>query len=224
MQRSGWWFFGLWAVALGVAVAQDVEIALEAEFANEIVPPMTVAVPDDVKDFGPKPPDPSRGQFIWAPGAPATGGGGAGYARFIVEIPKEDTYAIWGRVIAWDGNSDSFWVTVTPPDEDPNPQQSQDTHFRWATQQGPDWHWDRVNQWLDGGTFEREWDLPKGEVVITIWVREDATMLDALYIVNDTSNNVVPRLPTDQEVERQQGKLAVDPRGKLATTWAALKR
>ncbi|GIX06679.1 MAG: hypothetical protein KatS3mg115_1082 [Candidatus Poribacteria bacterium] len=219
---------GLFAAGMlaSFAVAQDVEIALEAELASEIVAPMVVATADDAAQFGPRPTDPSRGQFIWAPGPPATGGGGAGYARWIVEIPKEDVYAIWGRVVAWDGNSDSFWVTVSPPDEDPNPQQSQDTHFRWSVTNGPDWHWDRIDQWLDAGTFLREWELPQGEVVITIWVREDATMLDALFITNNLSPDVAlvnPRLPTDEEVEKQLGGLAVRPAGKLTTAWGQLK-
>ena len=223
---------GLMMLPFGISLAKkEVTIALEAELANEIQPPMVVGVPEDAKkQGGPKPDEPSRGKFIWMPGPPATGGGGQGYAKFIVNIPKKDKYAIWGRVIAWDGNSDSFWVTVVPPDpEDQNPQQTQDTHYRWAVQQGNTWHWDRVNQWLDGGTFERTWELPEGEVTITIWVREDATMLDCLFITNNADaidpNSAGVREPTDEDVQYQLtgGKFAVSPKGKLATTWARIK-
>ncbi|GIX06676.1 MAG: hypothetical protein KatS3mg115_1079 [Candidatus Poribacteria bacterium] len=217
------------AFALVLApMAHAFDLALEAELADEIVEPMVVATPADAAAFGPEPVDPSRGQFIWMPGPPATGGGGAGYARYVVQIPAAGTYAIWGRVVAWDGNSDSFWVTVSPPDTDPDPQTSQDTTYRWAVQQGNEWHWDRINQWLDGGTFEREWELPQGEVVITIWVREDATMLDTLYITDNLETDeaaVNPRLPTDEEVAMQLGETtAVEPAGKLAVRWAELKR
>jgi len=212
--------------------AKEVEIALEAELANTIQPPMVVGVPEDAKKKGgPLPDDPSRGKFIWVPGAPATGGGDQGFAEFIVNIPKKDTYAIWGRVIAWDGNSDSFWVTVVPPDpEDQNPQQSGDTHYRWAVQQGNQWHWDRINQWLDGGTFDRKWEIPQGEVKITIWTREDATMLDCLFITSNDGavdpNSANVRTPTDADVEFQKtgGKIAVMAEDKLATIWAKVKR
>ena len=208
--------------------AKTIEIALEAELANKIQPAMVVAVPEDVKaKGGPKPDEPSRGKFIWAPGAPTTGGGDSGFAEFIVDITQADTYAIWGHVIAWDGNSDSFWVTVLPADPDENPQATGNVQFRWGTAQGNIWHWDRINHWLDGGTFDREWDLPAGEATIKIWTREDATMLDALFITSDNkptdpaSANV--RLPTDEDVEKQLSGMPVHPMDKLSTTWGRIK-
>lgn len=222
--------FGIGMMACSVHAA--VEIALEAELAQEIVAPMTVAVPKDVEQWGPKPNEPSNGQFIWAPGAPAAGGAndGKGMARFIVNIPAAGEYALWGRVIAWDGNSDSFWVVVRPADPEENPQQTNNVQFRWATAQGPAWHWDRINQWLDGGTFDRKWKLPKGEVEVRIMTREDATMLDCLFITDNLSPDegvVSPRLPTKQDIERQKsggGGRPVAPRGKLTTFWASLRR
>lgn len=218
---------------LGLAVlfshaAKTVEIALEAELADTIQAPIVEAVPDDAKaKGGPKPDEPSRGKFIWAPGAPKAGGGGSGFAEFIVDIPTADEYAIWGHVIAWDGNSDSFWVTVRPADPDENPQQTGNTQYRWGVAQGNTWHWDRINHWLDAGTFDREWKLPKGEATIKIWTREDATMLDTLFITNDLSpdqNVVRPRLPTDEDVKKQLSRgRAVLPAGKLSITWGYIK-
>ena len=207
--------------------AKTVEIALEAEFAHKIQAPMVAAVPDDaIAQGGPGPNEPSRGKFVWAPGAPVAGGGDAGFAEFIVDIPVEDEYAIWGHVIAWDGNSDSFWVTVRPADPDENPQQTGNTEYRWAVAQGNNWHWDRINHWLDGGTFERKWDLPQGEADIKIWTREDAAMVDALFIINDpaaTQNDV--RFPTDEDVEKQlSGQRAVHPTGRLSMTWGYIKK
>jgi hypothetical protein len=211
------------AAALGAAAF---ELALEAELA-EIVEPMVLGVPGDGKDQGgPGVNDPSNLAWVWAPGPPVVGDpiDHQGHVTFVVQIPKETTYYIWGHVIAWDGNSDSFWVTVTPPDEDPNPQASQDTVYRWAVQQGPAWHWDQVNQWLDGGTFDREWDILAGECTITIWTREAATMLDAIWITDDDG---APEgvLPTDDDRNDQirGGTQSVDPNGKVATTWAGLR-
>ena len=88
-----------------VGLRAEVEIALEAELAQEIVEPMIID--DEEKDA-------SDGKYIWMAGAAATGGGGAGHADFIVNIPEPGKYALWGHVIAWDGNSDSFWVTWQP--------------------------------------------------------------------------------------------------------------
>ena len=107
------------------------ERAIEAEMADAIEAPMVVA--DDA--------DASGGQFIWMEGAAATGGGGEGWAEYTLHIPAPGTYALWGKVIAWDGNSDSFWVTWQPADPDEDAQTTQNTEFRWGVAQGSDWHW-----------------------------------------------------------------------------------
>lgn len=211
-----------------INVHSAVEIVLEAELANKIVQPMVIGVPADAKaNGGPEPDEPSSGKFIWAPGAPASSSGRdhQGYAEFVVNIPKRGKYTIWGRVIAWDGNSDSFWVVWLPADPDVNPQQTQDQNYRWAVEQGVTWHWDRVNKWLDAGVFDREWELDKGESILRIYTREDATMLDCLYITDDLAAPV-PRLPTKEDIDAQirgKTKLAVDTKHKLCTAWAMLK-
>jgi hypothetical protein len=208
----------------------DVEIALEAELASKIQAPMAIGVPSDAKDKGgPEPDEPSNGEFIWGPGAPVTGGGGSGFAEFIIDIPEDGVYAAWGRVVAWDGNSDSFWATWEPADPAENPEQTQNFDFRWATAQGPGWHWDRINQWLDAGTFDREWELDKGETKLTIWVREDATMLDCLFITDNLvadSGAAGVREPTDEDrkLQKEGGvKQAVDAVRKLSTAWGRIK-
>ena len=197
----------------------EVELALEAELANEMVEPMIIA--DDKLA--------SDGKFIWMEGAPVAGGGGAGHADFIVNIPEPGKYALWGHVIAWDGNSDSFWVTWQPADPDENAQQTQNTEFRWGVAQGAAWHWDRINHWLDGGTFDREWKFDKkGETFLRIGVREDATMLDAIFVTTNVKATAADqanvRLPTDRDRKIQIEGLAVDAKGKAATTWGSLKR
>ena len=187
------------------------ERAIEAEMADAIEAPMIV---DDDADA-------SGGQFIWMEGPPTTGGGGEGWAEYILPIPEAGTYALWGKVLAWDGNSDSFWVTWQPADPDENAQETQNTEFRWGVAQGDEWHWDRINHWLDGGTFEREWELEAGETTLRIAVREDATMLDVIFITDNLSEDeaeVGPRdpIPADSLVP-------VEPQDKLATTWGKLK-
>ncbi len=202
-----------------VGLSAEVEIALEAELADEIVDPMII---DEDKNA-------SDGKFIWAEGEPATGGGGAGYAEFIINIPEAGDYALWGHVIAWDGNSDSFWVTWQPADPDENPQATNNTQFRWSVAGGAAWHWDRINHWLNAGTFDREWKFKEaGETVLRIGVREDATMLDAIFVTTNVKATVADqanvRLPTDEDRKIQVEGLPVSPKGKVATTWGSLKR
>ena len=202
-----------------VGLRAEVTIALEGELANEITEPMIIADDKNASD----------GKFIWMEGDPATGGGGRGYAEFIINIPQPDTYALWGHVIAWDGNSDSFWVTWQPADPNEDPQATQNTEFRWGVAGGAAWHWDRINHWLDGGTFDREWKFKEaGETVLRIGVREDATMLDAIFVTTNVKATVADqadvRLPTDKDRKIQVEGLAVDAKGKAATTWGSLKQ
>ncbi len=205
---------------LTAVLGADVEIALEAELADVIQAPMVIA--DDE-------PNTSDGKYIWAPGAPATGGGGTGWAEFIINLPEDGKYALWGHVIAWDGNSDSFWVTWKPADPDEDPQATNNTEYRWSVAGGNAWHWDRVNHWLNAGTFDRIWDFDEPEeTVLRIGVREDATKLDAIFVTSNT-DAVNPiqanaRLPTDEDRELQIEGLAVDAKDKVTTTWGSLKQ
>jgi len=208
-------------VTLGYTLsAIAVELAFEAEDADTIEAPMVIGVPaDGAAEGGPEPVDPSGGKFVWVPGPPVTGGGGEGFMEFVINIPEAGTYAIWGRVVAWDGNSDSFWINWLPADSDENPQETNNTEFRWGVAQGNEWHWDRINHWLDGGTFDREWDLPKGKTNLIIRTREDATMLDCIYITDNLAADeaeVNPKLPSEVIP-------AVEAHGKLTTTWASIK-
>lgn len=202
-----------------------IEIAAEAELAAKIEAPMVIAKPADAEAMGgPKPDEPSRGLFVWAPDKPLQGGpnGDKGFVQFIINIPKAGKYAVWARVLAWDGNSDSFWVTWNPADPDENPQVTKNTQFRWGVAGGNTWHWDRVNHWLDGGTFDREWNLPAGPTTLTVWTREDACMLDCIFITDNlsaTEAEVNPRIPTDADLSAS----AVKSSDKLATTWSSIR-
>ncbi len=228
------YFVGILAIAsallINMAMAGDVEIALEAELADEILAPMVIAVPADVGDHdGIEPNEPSNGKFVWAPGAPVIGGpnGNKGSVKFIINLPEEDTYAVWAWVVAWDGNSDSFFVTWEPADPKENPQQTGNNDFRWSIGNGNSWHWDRVEAWKADDTHtDREWELPAGETILTIWTREDATMLDCLFITSDiVGGQANARLPTDEDRQLQiEGvNQAVEAAGKLPTTWGRIR-
>jgi len=186
--------------------------AIEAEKADKIEAPMIVS--DDAKASG--------GKFIWMEGKPATGGGGKGWAEFIINLPKAGTYALWGKVLAWDGNSYSLWVTWQPADPNEDAQATQNVQFRWGVAQGNDWHWDRINHWLDAGTFDREWKFNQtGKTTLRLAVREDATMLDVIFITDNLSAEEAeakPRTPNASDAATP-----VEVKGKLTSTWAQMK-
>ena len=201
--------FGL---LITIGISYGYERAIEAEMADVIEEPMVVA--DD--------PDASDGQFVWVEGEPLTGGGGAGWVEYKLHISEPGTYALWGKVIAWDGNSDSFWVTWQPADPDEDAQVTQNVEFRWGVAAGDTWHWDRINHWLDGGTFDREWVIEAGgETTLRIAVREDACMLDVIYITDNLSEDEAEVNPRDPIPE--DSLTPIEPQDKLATTWGKLK-
>ncbi len=194
--------------ANGISYSYD--RAIEAEMANTIEAPMVIAEDGEASD----------GKYVWMEGPPATGGGDQGWAEFVINIPEAGTYALWGHVFVWDGNSDSFWVTWQPADPDENAQETKNTEYRWSITTKNEWHWDRINHWLNSGTFDREWELPAGETTLRIAVREDAAKLDVIYITDNLSEDeaeVSPRFPGPEDVT------PVEPREKLATTWGKLK-
>ena len=197
---------------LTIGMSYGYERAIEAEAADTIEAPMVVADDDAASD----------GQFVWMEGPPATGGGGEGWAEYNLYIPAPGTYALWGKVLATDGNSDSFWVTWQPADPDENAQETQNTEFRWGVAQGSEWHWDRINHWLDGGTFDREWEIEEaGDTTLRIAVREDATMLDVIFITDNLSADEAEAGPRDPIPG--DSVVPVEPQDKLATTWGRLK-
>ena len=198
-------------ILLTSGLSHGFDWAIEAEMADTIETPMIVA--DDA--------DASGGQYVWMEGPPATGGGGEGWLEYKLNVPA-GTYALWGKVIAEDGNSDSFWVTWQPADPDENAQETQNTEFRWGVAQSAEWHWDRINHWLDGGTFEREWEQPGGETTLRIAVREDATKLDVIFITDNLSEDEAEVGPRDPGPE--DSLTPVEPQDKLATTWGKLKQ
>ena len=198
----------------------EVEIALEAELANTIQAPMEIADDETASD----------GKYVWVEGEAASSAKDhQGWVEFVINLPDAGTYALWGNVIAWDGNSDSLWVTWQPADPDEDPQQTRNTEFRWNITIGNEWHWDRINQWLNAGTHERQWEFDQpGETVLRIGGREDATKLDTIFITSnaDATNAAAAnvRLPTDEDREKQIESLAIEAKDKLATTWGALKK
>ena len=147
-------------------------------------------------------------------------------------VAEAGQYAVWARIVAWDAHSDSFWVKIEGVDPDEDPQKTQNTHFRWTmSPRGTVWAWDRVNSWVDipeDIKTDRVWDLPAGDHRITFAAREDAAMIDSVFITNNLSSDageVELRAPTPSDVDLQMGAAAdVDAVGKTASVWGRLKQ
>lgn len=203
--------FVMFCLLIANEVSFSFDRAIEAEKADALETPMVVAEDADASD----------GKYIWMEGEPLTGGGDQGWAEYHIDIPAAGTYALWGKVFVWDGNSDSFWVTWQPADPNEDAQKTKNTQYRWSIGTKNQWHWDRINHWLDGGTFDREWEFEAaGETTLRIAVREDGAKLDVVFVTDNLSANVDdvnPRNPGPQDAT------PVEPQDKLATTWGKLK-
>ncbi|MEJ2157364.1 MAG: hypothetical protein P8X96_18700 [Desulfobacteraceae bacterium] len=150
---------------------EEVNIWIEAE-EGDIAVPMEIAGSPDASAEG----------YIWAPEGsgkfykPSDDGGRAEY-RF--DIPSDGSYVVWGRVLATDGGSDSFYVSVDGSDQ-----------LAWHTKQSENdrWTWDVVS--LRRANDDRNASNPlvhhlkAGTHTITFEQREDGTRLDRILVTN----------------------------------------
>ncbi|WP_132059297.1 hypothetical protein [Halorussus amylolyticus] len=101
---------------------------------------------------------------------------------YTFDTSVEDEYVVWGRTVAPNGTSDSFWVAVD--DGEPS---------RWFVPQSTEWEWRRVNVTTILGadenvTYNRTLvttPLAPGEHTLHLGVREAETRLDTLVVTND---------------------------------------
>jgi hypothetical protein len=115
-----------------------------------------------------------------------------GTSTWSFSVPFAGTYAVWGRVLASSGASDSFFVRV---DAD-----AEDVYDVAEGTAGPAWQWTRVNG--RNGTSQpatlnpRTFALGAGSHTLRFRARESDTRLDRLIVTNDlayvpTTGNVV---------------------------------
>jgi hypothetical protein len=142
----------------------NVRIVVEAESANQLRNPMVAR---------------SEGETRFITNTSAN----AGYARFNVNIPKDGTYVIWGRVKAETDTNDSFFVTA-----DNGTRDIYDTaEGKWASA----WQWTVVNgRGATGGpgaVTPRKFTLAAGNHTLRFDGREANTRLDKILITDDLS-------------------------------------
>jgi hypothetical protein len=100
----------------------------------------------------------------------------------IVTLPffvgNNGSYRIWGRVIAPDADSDSFWVRIV----------GKTGWIRWNDiPLGNAWHWALVV--ADGSSSPTSVSLAAGDYQLQVAYREDGARLDALVVTSDSSFN-----------------------------------
>jgi hypothetical protein len=110
----------------------------------------------------------SSGMYIWV----RNGGGSGGSAKYSFEVSKAGKYIIWGRVLAPNGNDDSFFVSIDGG-----------TPSTWKIQNSNTWLWDEVNH--QGSANPVVYNLSTGKHTLLIEQREDGTKLDEFIITDD---------------------------------------
>jgi len=96
----------------------------------------------------------------------------AGEADFEIEIEKSGDYVIWGRTLAPDENSNSFFVSVDEGQDE-----------IWEVQTSDDWTWDLVN--VAGSADRRIFGLSSGSHTLKIKGMEVGAKLDMTLVTND---------------------------------------
>lgn len=100
-----------------------------------------------------------------------------GSVRWALDVPEGRRYWLWGRVLAPDSQTDSFYVQMLGPEGAILPRTD------WHTGTAPDWTWRRL-EWHPG----REpigLDLPAGQVELIFRVREPGTKIDQFMLTTD---------------------------------------
>lgn len=114
----------------------------------------------------------SSGKYIWVP----NGAGTRGSAVYNFTISQAGNYVIWGRVIAPNGNDDSFFIDVDG---------TGDKMWNGITA-GTAWVWDKVKDTtVTPVTDPVIFNLDAGIHQLKIKQREDGTKIDKVLITND---------------------------------------
>ena len=179
----------------------DVKIWVEAE-AGDIVAPFAILDDDEA----------SNETCIWAPagsGEFSSPSGNGGRALYTFNVPEAGRYVIWSRVIAANGASDSFYVSVNGQ-----------TVMTWHTLQGGsnNWVWDVLTDRLYSD--ERTTDNPNvyqfeaGTHTIEFFQREPKIQLDRILITNDPEyvpegpgEAAQPPVKTDVRIEAEDADI-----------------
>ncbi|MEI7732772.1 MAG: hypothetical protein WCO56_24585 [Verrucomicrobiota bacterium] len=123
----------------------------------------------------------SGGQYVWTPALPwPTAGDKNGSVTWRLNVARAGKYYLWGRVIAPDPNSDSFYVRCLTP--------TGETLYdsAWSTGTHQQWEWSRVTP--DKSREPAVFALPQGEVRLQFRLREVGTKIDRLFLTPNSGD------------------------------------
>jgi hypothetical protein len=122
-------------------------------------------------------PGASGGRYVWQPGDERWGRS-SGSITWPLRVARAGRYWLWGRVLAPDPESDSFYVQLLG-DTDPVPSES----VSWHTGHGDRWRWRFLS--FDRAKEPAALDLSAGLVRLRFRVREPGTRIDRLFLTSD---------------------------------------
>ena len=97
----------------------------------------------------------------------------SGQITYPFDVIESGNYIVWGRVIAPNGNDDSFWIRM-----------DSGSWIKWNNiASGSSWHWDEVHD-ADNSNQLVNYNLDSGSHTLTVAYREDGTQLDKIFITN----------------------------------------
>ncbi|MCL4205474.1 MAG: hypothetical protein KJ000_23575 [Pirellulaceae bacterium] len=137
----------------------------------------------------------SRGQFLWHP-PENTWGRAASTATWTLNIAEAGRYYLWGRVLAPDPETDSFFLKISTDSRTIVPTSD------WHTTNGPGWRWVPVA--LNGEKAATAFDFPAGVCRIQLTAREAGTKLDQLFLAKSPDDRPEPTTAAPSEARRPQ--------------------
>ena len=106
-------------------------------------------------------------RYLWLPGQEGQDGSQAARAIWMLRVPTDGKYSLWGRILSPTPKDDSFYVRVVQEGEAVVPR------VDWHTGVHKHWEWAR---------FPRDLTLKAGTARLEIHAREDGTRLDSLFV------------------------------------------
>jgi hypothetical protein len=177
----------------------------------------------------------SNDTFIGVPGGPGNDSGA--WLKYEFPIRVEGDWYFWGRVIAPTGADNSFYWAFDIADADAVAADNDATNI-WdfneaagesinfplgdgiTAEEKKQWIWFRVSSrtgpFPDGGSYDAPMGInfTVGQHTLHVIHREDGTYIDKLFATTEAGFNANDTDPAT----------AVNPQGKLATSWGNLKR
>ncbi len=103
--------------------------------------------------------------------------GSVGAVKIPLDVRKAGDYYLWGRVLAPDGKTDSFYLRIRKD------QETLVSRHAWHTGRSKEWRWSPVK--LRNREPARRIHLPEGEVMLELLARENGTRIDRIFLSPD---------------------------------------